>query len=74
MNNYPSFSVNGTKLTESQNMTVWVALQNFGLQMELDPLNLGDDEHGRTMAKLYLQSVRSINEVAHKPLDLNIRS
>jgi hypothetical protein len=64
MKGYPKFSINGVELDGSQNMTMWVALQNLGLKMEEDPTNLGTDEHGMAMSRGYLKSVREINRIA----------
>lgn len=63
MTEYPKFSVNGVPLNGAQNMAMWVALQNFGMDME-QPDALGKDEHGWTMAGHYLQRVREINRIA----------
>jgi hypothetical protein len=63
MTQYPKFSVNGVSLSEAQNMTMWVALQSFGSEME-QPDALGTDEHGKAISKSYLQRVREINKIS----------
>ena len=48
----PTISVNGTQLTNSQAMTVRVALGAFLIDLA-DADALGDDEHGRAMTRGY---------------------
>lgn len=63
MNNHPQFAINGVNLTPAQCSVVWTALQSFSIEMQ-NPLALGDDEHGRTMVKLYRKRVNEINQIA----------
>jgi hypothetical protein len=65
MNDYPQFSVNGVKLDQGQNMTIWVALQGLLTDMVTEPDSLGTDEHGKFMTKAYARRVREINEICH---------
>lgn len=57
----PDITINGKKLTLGQAMTVHAALQSFA--MDIQENGLGDDEHGKAMVKLYLDSIRSINNL-----------
>ena len=63
MTAHPKFSINGVALDDRQNIAIWSALQSFAIEMQ-NPLALGDDEHGRTMTKLYRQRVAEINQLA----------
>ncbi len=47
MSREPSITINGMHLSEGQVITLRVALTAF------DPGDLGDDEHGRAMSRLY---------------------
>ena len=60
----PYITVNGVALDNRQAMTVRVALQSFA--MDLDANGLGDDEHGKFMAKSYVERVREINGMIAK--------
>jgi hypothetical protein len=55
--------INGVPLTTSQKITVHVALQSFGMELQDNPDSLGDDEHGRFMTKSYLESIKEINKI-----------
>ena len=50
--------VNGKILTEAQVMTVRVALNGFSV--DLQDNGLGDDEHGKAMARAYLARLGEI--------------
>jgi hypothetical protein len=64
----PSITVNGYLLNSAQAMTVRVALQDMAMSLEAN--GLGDDEHGRQMARLYTERIREINRVisAERPV------
>lgn len=51
-------TVNGVTLTEAQSLTVRVAVQ---ILASLCEEGLGEDEHGKAMAKGYLIAIREIN-------------
>lgn len=51
--------INGHKLTNSQAMTLRVAISLFVSEMS-EPKALGDDEHGRFMTKAYFENVKEI--------------
>ncbi len=55
----PVIVVDGRVLSVGEAMTVRVALSSFASSLRED--GLGDDEHGRKMTSLYLESVASIN-------------
>lgn len=55
----PAMIVNGVTLSEGQAMTVRVALQNFAGTLMQD--GLGEDDHGKSMAKAYLDRIGEIN-------------
>ncbi len=47
----PEITINGTKLTPAQAMTLRVALGSFYMSIDVD--GLGEDEYGMFMAKAY---------------------
>lgn len=49
----PDILVEGVRLSFGQAMVLRVAASNFAMDLGLDPLALGDDEHGRAMVKSY---------------------
>jgi hypothetical protein len=55
----PKIIVNGTLLTTGQAMTVRVAIQSFA--SDLVENGLGEDEHGISMTKNYLDRIKEIN-------------
>jgi hypothetical protein len=57
----PNITINGYLLNSAQAMTVRVALQDMAMSLEAN--GLGDDEHGRQMARLYTERIREINRV-----------
>ena len=61
---YPNWSVDGVKLTMGQCMTIHVALQDFGMQMEKKNA-LGKDEVGESIRQGYLRNVKEINKITH---------
>ena len=63
MQDYPKIIMNGVELNQGQAMTVWVALQSFGSEMQEKKNALGKDKHGRFMQKAYLERVREINKI-----------
>lgn len=60
MSDYPKITINGHELTESERMTMFVAIQSFGNEM-LKEGALGNDEMGESIRKGYLQNIRNIN-------------
>lgn len=56
--------VNGVTLTSAQSLTLRVALESFASHLISD--GLGDDEHGRTMVRLYLQRVDEIRQALYR--------
>ena len=55
-------TINGTKLSVGQAMTVHVALQSFATSLnEAD--SLGDDDHGKIMQELYMKRIKEINDI-----------
>jgi hypothetical protein len=50
--------INGVKLTEGQAMTIHAAL--VGFSQDLRANGLGEDEHGKTMTRLYLKNIQSL--------------
>ena len=59
----PVITMNGVPLTLAQAMTVRVAIEGFS--MDLMNTGLGDDEHGKTMVKLYMQRIEEIRRVMY---------
>jgi hypothetical protein len=59
----PVITVNGKSLTQGQAMTIRVALNSFA--MDLAENGLGDDDHGKTMVKLYTQNASEILSIMH---------
>jgi hypothetical protein len=56
----PTITINGKVLTSTQAMTIRVAIENFASDLRAD--GLGNDEHGRTMTKLYLTRIDEIRK------------
>lgn len=54
----PFVVINGVRLDDGQAMTVRVALESFAA--DLYGGGLGDDDHGKTMAALYLTRINEI--------------
>jgi len=50
--------INGKTLDSRDSMTLRVALESFAMSLCSD--DIGDDEHGQVMKKLYMQSVERI--------------
>lgn len=57
----PRISINGTELTESQAMTLRVAVDS--LTTHLQETGLGDDDRGKGMVALYLSNLRAISNI-----------
>lgn len=60
MTEEPEITVNGTRLTEAQAMTVRVALASFDTYR-------GDDEHGRAMSRAYADRLREVSRIMLSP-------
>lgn len=58
-------TINGIVLTESQSMTVRVAVVSFVQSLARD--GLGDDESGKEIAQAYLDNLWQINELLSRP-------
>ena len=56
----PTITINGVKLNNAEAMTVRVAIASFHMTIDFD--GLGEDEHGKFMAKAYKGCLRSIHE------------
>jgi len=56
--------INGQKLTDAQSSTFRVALENFS--SDLSCHGLGDDEHGKSMTKSYLERISEIRKPLYK--------
>jgi hypothetical protein len=54
----PAMTINGTRLTTAQAMTVRVAISTFA--MDLQASGLGDDETGREIAQGYLAAISQL--------------
>ena len=66
MNKEAWIVVNGKTLSGGQSMAVRVAVTAFILDMEEN--GLGDDEHGKQMAKLYVDRLREVNELIFREM------
>jgi hypothetical protein len=53
MTGEPRISINGVLLSEGQALAVRVACEAFITEMRTK--GLGDDEHGKTMARMYIE-------------------
>jgi len=62
--NEPTIIINGVRLTESQAMTVRVAIESFASDMNSGLL--GKDVHGKALAQGYLARVNEIRKVMFK--------
>jgi hypothetical protein len=61
-------TINGKPLTSAQSMTLRVAVQNFLFDLKYD--GLGEDEHGRSMTRLYQDRLCEINDmISSRPTD-----
>jgi hypothetical protein len=60
MTGEPTITINGVLLTNAEAMTVRVAIENFAMDLRND--GLGEDEHGRTMTRLYLAQIDEIRK------------
>jgi hypothetical protein len=56
--------VNGVELNSAQSSTLRVALESFSFSLMNE--GLGEDEHGLTMVKLYMQRVEEIRKALYK--------
>jgi hypothetical protein len=61
----PEMTINGTKLTPAQAMTLRVALGSFYMSLDVD--GLGEDEHGRVMAAAYKAHAAVIYKLMQPP-------
>lgn len=57
----PKITINGTQITDAMAMTIRVAVNSFAFDISNN--GLGEDEHGKEMAKLYLKRVDEINDL-----------
>lgn len=53
MGNEAKITINGHLVTDAHAMAIRVACGSYLQEMSGNPDALGDDEHGRTMTKLY---------------------
>ncbi len=60
MDKEPSIKINGHQLSDSQSAAVRAALEHFSSNLRDE--GLGDDEHGRTMTRAYLERMDEIRE------------
>ena len=58
----PKIHINGVELTESQAVTVRVAVTQYLVEMG-EPFALGDDEHGEKMRSLYQKQASEVLRV-----------
>lgn len=63
----PEIIVNGRKLSEAEAMAVRVAVSSKIWEFHDSPDALGTDDHGRTMVRLYLQNLRSVERTMVPP-------
>ena len=61
----PAITINGTALTPAQAMTLRVALGSFYMSLDID--GLGEDEHGKLMAKAYKAHSAAIYKLMQPP-------
>ena len=57
----PLITINGRLLYDAQSMTIRVALEHFA--SDLRENGLGEDEHGRTMTRGYLERIDEIRNL-----------
>ena len=57
-------SINGTKLSVAESMTMRVALESFVSDILVN--GIGEDEHGRRMTEAYTNCVLSIRELIYQ--------
>lgn len=57
----PRIIINGIELTESQAMTLRVAVDSF--TTNLQETGLGDDDNGKKMVEMYLNALRDISNI-----------
>lgn len=60
----PEITINGVPLTDTQAMTIRVAIENFAI--DLNDAGLGEDEHGKVMTRRYLQAIQEIRRAIFK--------
>ncbi len=56
-------TIGGIQLTDAQSLAVHVALCSY--RIEMAETGLGDDEHGKTMARLYLERLGEVLKLMH---------
>lgn len=56
-----NITINGRLLTTGQAMTIRVAIESFAMDLSND--GLGEDAHGKMMAKLYLERISEIRQI-----------
>lgn len=59
----PAITMNGQKLTSAQCMMIRCAIENFS--SDLVNNGLGNDEHGKTMVKLYMERIEEVRKVMY---------
>lgn len=65
MLNEPVIVINGKTLTSAESAVVRIAIESFSTSLQ-DNDSLGDDEHGRTMVKLYRSNVALIRNKIYR--------
>lgn len=61
----PEITVNGIQLSESQCMTIRVAVTNFNTHLD-DEDYLGDDSHGKQLTKVYKERLNEIEHIMNR--------
>lgn len=62
--NEPKIIINGKELSNAQAATIRCAVENFAFDLKTN--GLGDDEHGKEMARLYMRSIEAIRELMYE--------
>lgn len=62
----PEITINGHVLNSAQAMAIRVAIENFDSELRTD--GLGEDDHGKQMAKLYRQRATEIRDFIFGPI------
>tara|TARA_R110000737_G_scaffold319536_1_gene330788 strand:+ start:414 stop:734 length:321 start_codon:yes stop_codon:yes gene_type:complete len=62
--------VDGRQLANAESMTIRVALNSF--ISELNDNGLGDDDHGKSMVKIYTENAQTVLETIHKSYGKNL--
>lgn len=59
----PEIVINGHRLLSAQAMTIRVAIETFAVALGE---GLGDDNHGRSLSKLYMKRIEEIRRYMYK--------